>query len=194
MTGTLRLDPSTGLLRGVRAGVLTVPTVGTAVLGHAAVDGCSSAFAVFVAAGLCWPAAVALLARQRRLPALLGWVLGAQLLSHAVLSALCGDGGQGGQGGLAGHVLATATPAMLTAHFAAALVTGAVLARADAGLWVARGLLRAAGRLLHRPRAVLPAPSSPAPRPAARRVVPPAQVAQTVPSRRGPPVPVALAS
>ena len=136
----LRLDPSTGLLRGVRAAVLTVPTVGTAAVAHAAVDGCDSLFALLVAAGLCWPAAVALLRVQRRLPALLAWVVAAQAGAHLVLAALCSDGD--------GHLRLAASPAMLAAHGLAALATAALLARADAGLWTASALVRRAARLL----------------------------------------------
>jgi len=189
VTPALRLDPSTGLLRGVRAGVLTVPTVGTAVVGHAAVDGCGSLFAVLAAAGVCWPAAVALLGRRRRLPALVAWVIGAQLVSHVVLAALCGEGA------VAQHVLSEMTPAMLGAHAAAALVTGALLARADAGLWAAGALVRAVGRLLRLGRATA-AVVVPPRLPSAPLRVPPRLpwVLLTQPTRRGPPVQAALAS
>lgn len=189
MTAALRLDPSTGVLRGLRAGVLTIPTVGTAVLGHAAVDGCGSVFAVLVAAAVCWPAAVALLGRCRRLPALVAWVVGAQLMSHVVLAALCGEGA------VAQHVLSEMTPAMLGAHAAAALVTGAFLARADAGLWAAGALLRAVGRLLRRGYAPPPVVVPPCLPSAPLRDCPRLPwVLLTQPTRRGPPVQAALAS
>lgn len=188
MTVALRLDPSTGLVRGVRAAVLTVPTVGAAAVGHAVADGCDRVFAVLVAAGVCWPAAVALLRARRGVPSLVAWVLGAQVATHLVLAALCGDGG-------AQHLLSGVGPAMLAAHATAAVLTGALLSRADAGLWAAHALLHAVGRLRRRPRAAAPvlvrAPFRRTPPLVSPRL---AWVVRARPDRRGPPVPAALAS
>jgi hypothetical protein len=78
VTGPLRLDPQQGLVRVVRAGVLTVPAVGFATFAHGSVDGCVSVVAVLLAVGVCWPAAVVLLGAQRRLPTLVGWLVVAQ--------------------------------------------------------------------------------------------------------------------
>ena len=77
VTGPLHLDPQQGLVRVVRAGVLTVPAVGFATIAHASVEGCVSVVAVLLAVGVCWPTAVVLL-RARRLPTLVGWLVVAQ--------------------------------------------------------------------------------------------------------------------
>ena len=174
-------------MRGVRAAVLAVPTVGTAAVGHAVVDGCDSAFALLVVAGLCWPAAVALLGKRRGTSALLAWVVGAQVGAHLVLAALCGDG--------VGHVLVGVSASTVVAHLLAAAVTAGFLGRADAGLWAADAVVRLAGRALRLPRLVAPdvLPSR------ARRtplLVPPVRgwVVRALPARRGPPVQAALAS
>jgi hypothetical protein len=172
----------------VRAAVLTVPTVGTAAVAHAAVDGCDSPFALLVAAGLCWPAAVALLGVQRRLAALLAWVVAAQVGAHLVLAALCADGD--------GHLGLAASPVMLAAHGVAAVATAALLAGADAGRWTACARLRRATRLLRTrrlpARVVVPAPlrrTSPVSLPLPRTSWVAAQ-----PALRGPPVQAAPAS
>jgi hypothetical protein len=75
VSGPLPLDPQQGLVHAVRAGLLTVPAVGFATVAHASIDSCVNVVALLLAAGLCWPAAVILLRAQRRLPALIGWVV-----------------------------------------------------------------------------------------------------------------------
>jgi hypothetical protein len=125
--------------------VLTVPTVGFAALAHASVDSCLSIGALLLATGLCWPAAVALLRAQRRLPALLGWVVLAQAVTHLLLEQMCGDAAPG-RSGLIGHLTMGVSPAMLAMHAGSVLVTAVLLRRADAGLWAARSLVAAGAR------------------------------------------------
>jgi hypothetical protein len=177
-------------MRGARAAVLTVPTVGTAAVGHSLVDGCGSLFAVVVATGLCWPAAVALVGSRRGPAAIGAWVLAAQVALHLVFASLCSDGA-GSQ-----HLLAGVSPSMLAAHLAAAVTTALFLARADAGLRAAHALMRAASRLLRLPRQAAPVVVPAAFRRTPRRTAPVVKLAVVLaqPSRRGPPVPAALAS
>jgi hypothetical protein len=161
VTAALRLDPAKGLVRGVRAAVLTAPTVGGAVLAHAFVDGCGSFMAVFTAAGVCWPAAVAVLGARRRLPVLLLWVVMAQAVTHLLLERMCPEV-MSGQTSLADHLLMGVTGPMVAAHVGAVLVTGLLLGRADAGLWGADALVRAGARALRATRD-LPLPALPEP-------------------------------
>ncbi|MFN2539625.1 MAG: hypothetical protein ABR549_15935 [Mycobacteriales bacterium] len=195
MTASLRVDPRAGAVRGVRAAVLTVPTVGGAALAHSVVDGCDSIFALLVAAGLCWPAAVALLGGRRRLPALIAWVLCAQFATHLLLEAMCTDVTTG-HAGWAHHLTAGLTPTMLLSHGTALLLTSLALGRADAGLWTAHSIVQAAARALRLGvRVVLP------PVPASVRRTRPVLVVDAPrsswvaaqPARRGPPVLLALA-
>jgi hypothetical protein len=182
------LDPNRGLVRGVRAAVLTVPTIGGAALAHSFVDGCDSLVALALAAGLCWPAAVALLGARRRLPALVAWVVTAQVATHLLLEGLCGDVTSGAVPWHL-HLMTGVTGTMAVAHGLAVLVTSVLLGRADAGLWTAHALIRAVARVLV-PRLArqLPAP--------VRRTTPvvddvPAPRTTWVaaqPARRGPPV------
>lgn len=150
------LDPRGGLVRGVRAAVLTTPTVGAAVLAHATVDGCGSLLTIGVAAGLCWPAAVAVLGARRRLPALVLWLLAAQGLTHLLLESMCPDV-VSGRAGLGAHLAASLTVPMLLAHAGAVLATAVLLGRADAGLWTAYAVVRAGARALRTVRG-LPRP------------------------------------
>jgi hypothetical protein len=130
------LDPRKGAARGLRALVLAVVAVGLAGAAHTFVDGCADLGGLGVALGICWPGAVVVLGRRRRLPALIAWTAGAQVVTHVVVELTCGG---------AGH----ATPLrVLAAHATAVLVTAALLQRADSGLWVAHALRRAVGRLL----------------------------------------------
>lgn len=137
---TSRSDPLRGIVRGVRAGVLTVPAVGVGVVAHYSADGCVSLLSVLLALGLCWPGAVALLGAQRRVPALVAGLLASQFLTHALLEWGCpplGHEAMAGQLGLP----------MLAAHVVACLLLAVVLGRADAGLWAARRLVWAAARM-----------------------------------------------
>lgn len=138
-----RLDPLRGSVRGLRAAVLTVPAVGSAALGHGTMHGCDSAVSILAAAGLCWPAAVMALGARRRVTSLLLWLVAAQVLTHVVLEALCTDV-LSGQVSLATHLAHSTTAGMAGIHLAAAGVSALLLGRADAGLWTARALLRAA--------------------------------------------------
>jgi hypothetical protein len=142
------VDPATGIVRGVRALVLMVPAVGATVASHTRADGCTSWPAVALAAAVGWAGAVALLGKQRGLPWLLSWVVVAQLVTHVALQARCVEAASGQAGGGGGEqLLAGATPAMLIAHSCSAVLTAGLFARADAGLWMARSLLRAGRRL-----------------------------------------------
>jgi hypothetical protein len=161
------IDPRRGAVRGTRAAVLAVTAVGVAGAAHTFADGCLDLLGLLHALGVCWPAAVAVLGARRRLPALLGWAVAAQVVTHVVVQLTCGG--------------SPAVPARaLVPHAVALAVTTALLHRADAGLWAAHTLLRALARLLPpalgagvRPAAPrLPLPS-PAPLPQQRwRVVP----------------------
>jgi hypothetical protein len=195
VTGAPQLDPHAGLVRGVRAAVLTVPTVGGAAIAHSLVDGCDSVFALLLAAGICWPAAVALLGSRRRLPAFAAWVLLAQVATHLLLEATCPDV-TSGNASWAQHLLTGVTPTMLVTHGTAALLTSVLLGRADAGLWAADALVRAGAKALRLLRVLVPSPL-PAP---VRRTAPVLAVefprsswVAAQPARRGPPVLLAFA-
>jgi hypothetical protein len=135
MSTPVQLDPQRGLVRGVRAAVLTAPAVGIAALAHSQVDTCLDGLALALSAGLCWPAAVALLGRRRRLPALVAWLVGAQVVTHVLLAQACHEPQQWSTSGTA-------------AHGVAVLLTAALLHRADTDLWIARAVVRSAARLL----------------------------------------------
>lgn len=195
MTAPVRLDPEQGLVRGVRAAVLTVPAVGSAGLAHVLTDGCGSLLATLAAAGLCWPAAVALLGSRRRLPALAAWVVLAQLVAHVLLERMCTEVVTG-QVSLAAHLREGLTVRLVAVHLTAAVLTGVLLGRADAGLWSARALVRAGAGAL-RLAAALPAlPSAPGVRSIAAVVthvpLPRDSWESARPVRRGPPVRPAL--
>ena len=156
MTVAAALDPRQGCVRGVRAAVLTAPAVAAAGLAHSLTDGCGSLLVLLLAAGLLWPAAVAVLGARRRLPVLLCWLLGAQLLTHLLLVSACSDV-TSGQEGAWQHLQAGLTPATVAAHLCALAATATLLSRADAGLWTARALIRGASRMW-RLAVMLPAP------------------------------------
>jgi hypothetical protein len=137
-------SPDASTVRALRAAVLRVPAVGTAALAHAAVDPCQNFLGVLLAAGVCWPAAVALLGARRHRMVLLGWILTAQAVTHLMLSLTCSSPASGWE------LLHQALPGglMLAAHAASAAIAAVLLAKADAGLWAARALLRSGSRLL----------------------------------------------
>jgi hypothetical protein len=139
-------SPAASTVRALRAAVLTVPAVGSAALAHAAVDPCTSVLGVLLSAGVCWSAAVALLGARRPRVALLGWVLGAQAVTHLMLALTCTDPSSSSGGALLHRTLPGAL--MLAAHAGAAAAAALLLGRADAGLWTARALLRSGARLL----------------------------------------------
>jgi hypothetical protein len=116
--------------------VLSLVAVLVAGIAHTLADGCLDPDGLLLALGACWPGAVAVLGRERRLPALLTWVVGAQVVTHVVVGLTCG-----------GTVEATSGRS-LAVHVAAVVVTTAVLARADATLWAVDALWRAVARLL----------------------------------------------
>ena len=186
MTAHLRIDPRAGLVRGVRAAALTLPTVGTAVAAHSLADGCAGPVAIATAAGLCWPAAVALLGTRRSLPTLLVWVVAAQIAVHVLLERMCPDV-VSGQTSLAQHLSHTTSTTMLATHAVAAALSALLLHRADGGLWFADALSRAFARLRLPRRPVLVVPSL---RPVPASAVPVVlrdQVERAPLQRRGPP-------
>ncbi|MCU1622817.1 MAG: hypothetical protein JWL79_1662 [Frankiales bacterium] len=195
MSDSLRVDPHSGVVRGVRAAVLTVPTVGGAAIAHSFVDGCDSVFALLVAAGVCWPAAVALLGSRRRVPAFAAWVLTAQVVTHLLLEAMCTDV-TSGRASWVPHLLVGVTPTMLMSHGAAVVLTSVLLGRADAGLWTADAIVRAGAKALRLGRR-LALPTVPAPVRRAPHVLviaaPRTSWVAAQPPRRGPPVLLASA-
>ncbi len=177
MTAAVPLDPRRGLVRGVRAAVLTVPAVTTAALAHRSVDTCLELPGVLLALGACWSGAVAVLGARRRMPALLLWLLAAQVATHLLLQATCA------------HPGATLPSTRgLAAHLLAVVAVAALLHRADSDLWVAHALLRALRRLL---LPVVQPPSIPirhvAAPPAEQHPLPGVPASALV--RRGPPSP-----
>ncbi len=106
----------------VRAALLAVPAAGSAALAHLQADGCLDLAPLLLTVFLTWLTATAVLRSRPRVGALLGWVLGAQVAGHLLLSVECGS--------------APALPGtgMIAAHLAAALLVAPVLARRDAGL------------------------------------------------------------
>ena len=143
------LDPRAGVTRGLRALVLAAVAVGVAGVAHTFVAGCVDLPGLAVSLGICWPLAVALLGRRQRTTTLLAWTACAQVVTHQVVELTCGG---------TGH----AAPARaLLVHGAAVLLTAALLARGDEGLWVAHALRRLVGR----PAPVAPVVVVPALRP-----------------------------
>ena len=132
---TAVLDPRSGTARGLRALVLSVVAVLVAGTAHTFADGCLDAPGLVLALGACWPAAVALLGRRRRLPALLAFVVGAQVVTHVVVGLTCGG------------VEATSLR-VLAVHALGVVVTTALLARTDTALWAVDALRRAVARVL----------------------------------------------
>jgi hypothetical protein len=121
--------------------VLSLVAVLVAGVAHTLADGCLDAVGLALALGACWPGAVALLGRRRSVPALLAWVVAAQLVTHVVVSLTCGGS------------VETTSSRVLVGHALAVLVTSVLLAREDAVLWAVDALRRAVVRLLL-PRAV----------------------------------------
>ncbi|MCW2544303.1 MAG: hypothetical protein JWM40_1855 [Frankiales bacterium] len=126
-------DPTAPLVRGIRAGVLALPTVGGAAIAHVASGGCAPTWAIGVATAIAFPTAYAILAVRHRVTSLLLWVLATQVITHAVLDGLC----------FGGHTGTSARTTMLAAHAVAAIISASLLAHADAGLWIAQALLSA---------------------------------------------------
>jgi hypothetical protein len=167
------LDPRRGTARGARALVLSIVAVLVAGAAHTLADGCLDVAGLVLALGACWPGAVALLGRRRSLPALLAWALGAQVVTHVLVSLTCGGTVEG------------LTPRALAGHALAVLVTSALLARQDALLWAADALRRAFLRLLLPLLVVVPVRARPRALRSVRRLRPRWLVSPRV--LRGPP-------
>jgi hypothetical protein len=167
------VDPRAGAVRGLRALVLAAVAVGVAGVTHTLVDGCVDLSGLALSLGVCWPLAVALLGRRQRAATLVVWVAAAQVVTHSVVERTCGG---------ATHPTPTR---VLLAHGAAVLVTAALLARGDDGLWVAHALRR----LLGRPLPVLPVVVVPVARRSrpARVTLPRSMLLASPCVRRGPP-------
>ncbi len=169
------LDPASGLVRGLRAFVLTVPTVALTATAHQLSAGCVEPLGLLFTGVLLWSAAVALLGSPRRLGAFLAWVVAAQVVGHVLLEALCADEPTTHPLGL------RAT----TAHAVAAVLCAALACREDAGLWATRHLVAALGHLC------LPQPQLPdLPcwiAPPSSSELPPSTVRLDTAPRRGPP-------
>jgi hypothetical protein len=177
VTAPARLDPQHGLVRGVRAAVLAVAAVGVGALAHRSADRCLDVPGLLLALGTCWSGAVAVLGARRRLPALLAWLVAAQLVTHLMLKLTCSSPGALVPG-----------PRALAAHLLAVVVLALVLHDADRDLWVAHGLAGALLRLLAPRLAVVVPPGAPAVVPAASRVPHPRATLHASPVvRRGPP-------
>jgi hypothetical protein len=155
VSGTSYADPTRGLVRGVRAGVLSAVAVGLAAVAHAAGGDCISWVGVGLAAGLSWPAAVVALGRRRSVASLAVWLLLVQVLTHVVLDGFCASV-LSGQTAFATHLQASLTPSLIALHAGSAVVTALVLGRADAGLWAARALTRAGARTVRLVRSLPP--------------------------------------
>ncbi|MGZ6826538.1 MAG: hypothetical protein ACXVGH_07070 [Mycobacteriales bacterium] len=174
-----------GPLRGVRAGVLAVAAVALAEGAHAVTDGCISFTGLLVALGVCWPAAVAVLGRQRGVLHLLGWLLGMQVVLHVLLESLCGEVVSGREPLLA-HLSVAPSGRMLAAHALAVVLAAVLLGRADAKVWVVAALRRAG--VLVVPLRVVHPPATLRTRRAVRdEVVVRSRWDGPRPSRRGPP-------
>ena len=144
------LDPRGATARGSRALVLSLTAVAVAGTAHTLVDGCLDADGLLLSAGICWPGAVALLGRRRRMPALLAWTAAAQVVTHVVLALTCGGA----------HV---APGTVLVAHAAAVVLTTAILSRSDATLWTSHEVRRALRLLLLPQLVAVPSPRRPQP-------------------------------
>jgi hypothetical protein len=95
---------------------------------------------------LSWSTAVVQLGRQARLSKLLAWTIVTQAVTHLALSATCGTVVDGRESVFA-HLSRTLTGRVLLLHGLIALLSACFLSRADAGLWTAHRLMRAATRL-----------------------------------------------
>ena len=139
-------EPGQGVARGARAAVLAGTAVAVAEVAHAGTDGCSSLVGLLLALGMCWPAAVAVLARRRRVPGLLGWLLATQVGLHVLLESRCEEVLSGREALLA-HLAVPPSARVLVAHGVAVAVCAVLLGRADAGVWAVTALRRA-GRVV----------------------------------------------
>lgn len=134
--------PAGGSARAVRGAVLAVTAVALAEAAHAGSDGCSSLVVVLLAVGLCWPAAVAVLGRRRRLPGLLVWLVATQVGLHVLMASRCEEVVSGREA-LLSHLAVPPSGWVLCAHGLAVGVSAVLLVRADAGLWAVDALRRA---------------------------------------------------
>lgn len=191
------MDAGSGLVRGLRAAVVSTLVVLLAVTAHATGGGHTSPVAtvllLLVIAPVSW-IAVGRRLHARTLMALLG---GAQLLVHVAMVALTASSPGGGvarQGHgahSAGLVLggsmpmpghAAMRPQMLLAHLAITVVTALLLAHGERLLWQVVSRLMPVVARVHVPAACgTPLPAAPGPRLHARLVV------LTTPTR-GPPL------
>jgi hypothetical protein len=182
--------PARGTLLAVRAAVLTAPACGAALCAHGVSGGCLSLLGAATAVVLCWSTAVILLGRPARAAKVLAWTLAAQALTHLALSATCGAVVHGHEA-LLTHLAAGLGAPIVLSHLGIALVSAQALSRADAGLWTAHRLLRAASRLrpgslVERPVVVHPRKVMLTPQRGAE-IAPVRNVAARLPVRRGPP-------
>ncbi len=147
--------PAQGSMRAVRGAVLAMTALAVAEAAHAGTDGCSSPVGLVLAFGLCWPAAVAVLGRRRRLPGLMVWLVASQVGLHVLLESRCEEVVSGRQALLV-HLSVPPSGGVLIAHGAAVAVSAVLLGRADAGLWAVDALRRAVPPLV--PLAVVVVP------------------------------------
>ena len=172
------MRPATNGWHAARAGVLSVTCTALAVAAHALSAGCVDAvgFALVLVAVL--PASWVVTARQQSAPALLAWLVGAQVAAHLIQAGACGDR------------LLDRTPQALGVHALAVLLTAGLLHVADAALWTAGRLLEATRRRL---RVLVAAPAGVPARPGLAGVVQPTPTVRprlrtaSPAVRRGPP-------
>lgn len=190
--------PSAGRLRLLRVGVLGLSAYGLAVGVHVVAGGAAPGWPVsLMLAALLGVLGVAFTARRRGLWALLGVLVAAQSVLHALFSLLdapvagCSMVATGHHattavcGAVGGTAMAVPSLPMLLAHLAATVATAWLLARGEAWLW---RVVRAA---FTTPVAVPPSDEPPLRTPVGRETHPPTRFVRPD-AARAPPVAVAL--
>ncbi|MFF7793455.1 hypothetical protein [Streptomyces sp. NPDC007991] len=151
-------SPASGVLRGLRAGVLALLCVLLPLAGHVLAQ-CHAPRWIIVAAmaAVAVPGAVLLTRRRLTDAQLLGVLAAAQLAYHAAYSlpGACAavtsqDGFAGGLSGLVDHDAVAGQPpgVMLAGHLVTLLLAARLLGTTERLLWQSRSLLRVVRRLL----------------------------------------------
>ncbi|MFJ6987197.1 MULTISPECIES: hypothetical protein [unclassified Streptomyces] len=150
-------SPASGVLRGVRAGVLAVLCVLLPLAGHVLARGHAPRWAVLAAlAAVALPGAVALTRRRLTDTQLLAVLAVAQLAYHGAYSlpgacaAMAEPGGPAGLSRLVEHDAAAGPPesVLLAGHLVTLLLVARLLGLTERLLWRSRSLLTAVRRLL----------------------------------------------
>src|SRR3954454_22780611 len=129
-------------MRWLRVVAYTGPALGTAIVGHAAAQGCVSVQGVAEASITCLAAGGMLLRGERTRGQLTSWLVACQLMTHLLLQLHCPPGER--------NALLAHDGRLLFAHLLAMGLAGAMLAPAERALWAASRLGPAVRRAAER--------------------------------------------